>query len=522
LIREGTDTIFGYPGGYVLDIFDEIYKASDNVRQVLTCHEQGAAHAADGYARATGKTGVVIATSGPGATNLVTGLAAAYMDSVPLVAVTGNVAMPLIGRDSFQEVDITGVTMPVTKHNYIIRRASDISATVAEACWLARSGRPGPVLIDIPKDFQQEDCPYIVPPAREALSVQPDNAELAEAARLINAAQKPLIYTGGGVGISGASRELIELAEKINSPVASTLMGLGAFPASHPLYAGMIGMHGHAAAARALAEADLILAVGVRFSDRVIGDGNSFGRGKKIIHIDIDDAEINKNVACDCGINADARAALAALLPLVNRVERAQRRNAASVARAEKNPARESTDAADPRAILRAIGRCSGDCVIATDVGLHQIWAAREIGFDQSRRFLTSGGLGAMGYGMGAAIGAAVGTETGRAVLVTGDGSFHMNFNEVVTAVANNLKITVFLFNNNTLGMVRRWQNQLYDGRYSSTTLNRPTDYRKLAQAFGAGYLEIDKDAGVDETVKQALNARRTMIVNCKIDIDEK
>lgn len=520
LLSQGVDTVFGYPGGYVIDLFDELYQVSDKLKLVLTCHEQGASHAADGYARSTGRVGVVIATSGPGATNLVTGIATAYMDSVPMIAITGNVPLNQLGRDSFQEVDIAGVTLPVTKHNYIVKSVDELVPIISEAFRLACDGRPGPVLIDIPKNVQQADGNFYIPKVKSPVIKTPAVNELEQAADIINNAGKPLLYIGGGITISGATDEVRELSAKLDCPVASSMMGLGAFPASDPMFLGMIGMHGNAPVPYAVMESDCIIAVGCRFSDRVAGDRVNFGNGKKIIHIDIDCAEIDKNVKTTAYIHADAKAALTALLPLLNETKRPQWRAFIEEIRKAKS-VKESIQRLNPREILRSIDRQSGaGQIIATDVGQHQMFAAQTIKFEKPRTFLTSGGLGTMGFGMGASIGAAMATSK-RIILITGDGSFHMNFNEVVTAVVNNLNIIIFIFNNNTLGMVHQWQKMFYGGRYSSTTLNRPTDYGFLAKAFGAGYFELSDNKDIDTTVKNALNYSGTAIVNCKIFMDE-
>lgn len=520
LLNEGVDTIFGYPGGYVIDLFDELYQVSDRLKLVLTCHEQGASHAADGYARSTGRVGVVMATSGPGATNLVTGIATAYMDSVPLIAITGNVPLNQLGRDSFQEVDIAGVTLPVTKHNYIVKSVDELVPIISEAFRLAQNGRPGPVLIDIPKNIQQADGNYYVPSYKPAVIKTPETNQLAKAANIINNSKKPLLYIGGGIIISGASAEVKAVSDKLDCPVASSMMGLGAFPASDPMYLGMIGMHGNAPVPFAVMESDCIIAVGCRFSDRVAGDRKRFGEGKRIIHIDIDCAEIDKNVNADAFIHADAKASLSALFPLLSDTKRPEWRAYIEKIRAEKR-VKESIHKLNPRGILRSIDRQSGpDHIVATDVGQHQMWTAQTIRFEKPRTFLTSGGLGTMGFGMGASIGAAMATGK-QIILITGDGSFHMNFNEVVTAVANKLNIVIFVFNNNTLGMVHQWQKMFYSARYSSTTLNRPTDYKLLAKAFGAGYFELDDNKDIDKVVEKALSYSGTAIVNCKIFIDE-
>lgn len=518
--EQGIDTVFGYPGGTILDIFDALYEEKDNLTQILTCHEQGAAHAADGYARATGKTGVVIATSGPGATNLVTGIATAYMDSVPMVAITGNVSTGLIGRDSFQEVDITGVTLPVTKHNFMVKNVEELADTLREAFFIAKSGRPGPVLVDIPKDIQQAVTEYLPVEPRLIKPYFKNSAAVADAVRLINEAKHPVMYIGGGCIISGASEELVALSEKINAPVASSLMGLGCFPASHRNYIGMIGMHGKANVAKTLAKSDLVIAIGCRFSDRVAGDRKNFCKQAKIIHIDIDIAEHNKNVKADVTVLADAKLALDAMLPLIAQstsekwIEQCRER-------AENDFLLGSDGKLCPRRIIQAVNKI-GDPgkVVVTDVGQHQMWVAQTYDFQYPRKLITSGGLGTMGYGMGAAIGAALGS--GRpAVLFTGDGSFHMNFNEVVTAAKLGLDITIVIMDNHTLGMVRQWQTLFYSKHYSSTDINYPTDFVKLAEALGAKGYKLERNEDIDTVLRTAMLKPGVKIIDCVIDKDE-
>jgi len=538
LIEQGVDAVFGYPGGYVLDIFDELYKARDRIKQYLTCHEQGAAHAADGYARASGKTGVVIATSGPGATNLVTGIATAYMDSIPMIAITGNVAVPNLGRDSFQEIDIAGVTMPVTKHNYIVKNIAELADTIREAFFIAQNGRKGPVLIDIPKDIQQMDYPFQMTNDKGQItnrdmsthnaqrtthnegqiSNNDNNFQLGKAADLVNAADRPVIYYGGGVISAGASTELIAFAEKIDCPAASTVMGLGGFPASHPLFLGMIGMHGHAGVTKALLECDLIIALGTRFSDRVAGDRKHFYPQAKIIHIDIDNAELDKNVASTVSVNADLKTALPALTDKITVVKRFDWRKRCNDLLAA-HPPRESREIVSPQRILKTLNALHNG-IVATDVGQHQMWTAQTYRFTRPRQFITSGGLGTMGFGLGASIGAAA--VTGRRVaLVTGDGSFHMNMNELVTAAAYNLPVTILVFNNNVLGMVYQWQRLFYGKRFSSTILNRPTDYMKLAAALGAKGFTIRDNNEIESVLKKALSVKGPSLVNCIIGAEE-
>ena len=519
LKEQGTDTVFGYPGGCVLDIYDAIYR-DGTLKHVLTAHEQGAAHAADGYARATGKTGVVIATSGPGATNLVTGIATAYMDSVPLVAVTGNVTVSNLGRDSFQEVDIAGVTMPVTKHNYIVKDVKQLAATVREAFYIANAGRKGPVLIDIPKNIQTEKCEYEETPRKRHTPKPVSPASLAGVKAALEGAKRPLILAGGGVIGADAAENLAAFAKKMQAPVCSTLMGLGAYPASDKQFLGMIGMHGTDAAAKAFRRADVIVACGMRFSDRVAGDRAKFREGKTIVQFDVDAAEIDKNVTTDLSVMADLNEIFKALLP---QLAQAERREWLKEVAAYRDYEAEHFDSSLPAyKILSALQKFTdADTPVATDVGQHQMWAAQYCKFEKPRTFITSGGLGTMGFGMGAAIGACVGTGR-RTVLVTGDGSFHMNLNELCTAVSQNLPLVILLMDNNTLGMVRQWQT-LFDGkRYSQTTLDRKTDYVKLAEAFGAKGYVIAGDADVEPILKKAFAEKMPVLVDCKIGIDDK
>lgn len=519
LKEQGTDTVFGYPGGCVLDIYDAIYR-DGTLRHVLTAHEQGAAHAADGYARATGKTGVVIATSGPGATNLVTGIATAYMDSVPLVAVTGNVTVSNLGRDSFQEVDIAGVTMPVTKHNYIVKDVKQLAATVREAFYIANAGRKGPVLIDIPKNIQTETCEYEETPRKRHTPKPVSPASLAGVKAALEGAKRPLILAGGGVIGADAAENLAAFAKKMQAPVCSTLMGLGAYPASDKQFLGMIGMHGTDAAAKAFRRADVIVACGMRFSDRVAGDRAKFREGKTIVQFDVDAAEIDKNVTTDLSVMADLNEIFKALLPQLGQAER---REWLKEVAAYRDYEAEHFDSSLPAyKILSALQKFTdADTPVATDVGQHQMWAAQYCKFEKPRTFITSGGLGTMGFGMGAAIGACVGTGR-RTVLVTGDGSFHMNLNELCTAVSQNLPLVILLMDNNTLGMVRQWQTLFYGKRYSQTTLNRKTDYCKLAEAFGAKGMTIAAEKDIEPVLRAALAENGPVLIDCKIGIDDK
>jgi acetolactate synthase-1/2/3 large subunit len=526
LLSLGVDTVFGYPGGAVLDIYDELYMYSDRITHVLTAHEQGAAHAADGYARATGRTGVVIATSGPGATNLVTGIATAYLDSTPLVAITGNVALNLFGKDSFQEVDIAGITMPVTKHNYIVKDVREVEGILCEAFQIARSGRPGPVLVDIPKDVQARECDFhggAPLPLFPAAEFEAD--ALRSAAELIDASQRPYIYAGGGIVTAGAYEALRELADRIDAPVGFSMMGLSAMDFRNPRKLGMTGMHGVYASSKMNAEADLIIGVCVRFSDRATGNKERYQAGAKIIHMDIDRAEIDKNINCSASVVGDVAATLPALVGLVaerRRPEWNSRAERYKTEAAERHLAERRVTDFNPRAVVRAVRDIAGDDTpVATDVGQHQMWVAQHYDFAKPRTFLTSGGLGTMGFGLGAALGASVALGGGRAVLFTGDGSFHMNLNELATAVTYNLPVVVIVMNNNVLGMVRQWQGLFYDKRYSNTTLDRRTDYVKLAEAFGArGYRAGDMDA-LNSALDAAFAHDGPVVIDCLIGRDE-
>lgn len=522
LLDEGVETIFGYPGGAVLNIYDELYKYKDKIRHVLTCHEQGASHAADGYARATGKVGVCLATSGPGATNLVTGIATAYMDSVPMVAITGNVAKPLLGKDSFQEVDITGITMPITKHNYIVRDINELQDIIREAFYIAQEGRPGPVLIDIPKDVTAEKTQYnkIIPKEIVRKSEHITEKSLQEAVELINQSKKPLIYAGGGIGISEATSELIRFAEKINSPVSTSLMCMSEFPNDHELYTGMIGMHGTKASNIAATKCDLLITLGARFSDRVISNQNHI-KNAKILQIDVDPAEINKNIKVDTCIVGDLKVALKQLIPLID--EKKNEEWFDTINNLKENKKIASNSELTPELLFDKLNELNdGDFIISTEVGQHQMWTAQYFNFKSERTFITSGGLGTMGYGLGAAIGAQIGRLDRRVFNIAGDGSFGMNCNELVTAVKNNLPLIQVVMNNNCLGMVRQWQDFFYEGRYSETTLDRPTDYVKLAEAFGAKAFRITEVDEIDDILRKALDSEGPVLIDYLINSDKK
>ena len=521
LIEQGASTVFGYPGGQVIDIYDALYLAQDRIHHIITAHEQGAAHAADGYARATGKVGVVIATSGPGATNLVTGIATAYLDSVPLVAITGNVPNSLIGRDSFQEVDITGVTMPITKHNFLVKR-EDLADTIREAFRIAKSGRPGPVLVDVPKDVQNALYEYTAQKPVEKDPVPAVNdSEIEKAIEMILAAEKPYIYIGGGAITDDAGAEVLALAEKIDAPIGCTMMGISAVPSSNPRWLGMEGMHGHYASSIAQNEADLIITAGCRFSDRGTGNTAKYARNAKIIHMDIDASELCKNIPVELGMTGSMKEILQKLAEKLP-----QQTHADWMARvAELQEKTRELEAQDPdeltpfTAIDALAEAADKETIVATDVGQHQMWVAQHYPFETPRTFISSGGLGTMGFGLGAAIGAA--TATGKkTILVTGDGSFGMNLNELATAVTNQTPVVVFIMNNGVLGMVRQWQTLFFDKHYSNTTLERKTDFVKLAEAFGMpGYRAMNM-AELKEVLPKAFAEKGPVLVDCTIDCD--
>ena len=524
LIEQGTKTVFGYPGGQVINLYDALYKREDRIHHVLTAHEQGACHAADGYARATGDVGVVIATSGPGATNLVTGIATAYLDSTPLVAITGNVPNALIGRDSFQEVDITGVTLPVTKHNFFVKDYTELADTIRKAFRIAKSGRPGPVLVDIPKDVQVQMQEYEPVPVVEKEAQRPVKLrKIQAAADMIAEAVSPYIYIGGGVITADASEEVLALAEKIDAPIGSTLMGLSAIDNDNERFLGMVGMHGHYPASVGQDEADLIIAIGARFSDRATGDVSKYAKGARIIHMDIDRAEIDKNISSDLGIGGDLKEALTALIDAV-KPARHPAWNARLVAlRAIGEEQLEATldpKELTPHSLIWEVARhTEADTPVVTDVGQHQMWTAQYYPFHKRRTFITSGGLGTMGFGMGAAIGAAQATGK-KTVLFTGDGSFGMNLNELATAVSQNTPLVIVIMNNNVLGMVRQWQNLFFDKHYSQTTLNRQTDFVKLAEAFGARGLRIMNRQELGPVMAEAFAHTGPVVVDVAIDPD--
>ncbi len=522
LIEQGCDTVFGYPGGQILNVYDSLYMHKDQINHILTAHEQGAAHAADGYARVTGRVGVVISTSGPGATNLVTGIATAYLDSIPLVAICGNVPTTQIGSDSFQEIDITGVTLPITKHNYFVGDVNDLADTIREAFTLAKSGRPGPVLIDVPKDVQIAKCEYTPQKPVEKEPPQPaKEVRICEAAEYINNAKRPYIYFGGGVITSQAQAEMLTLAEKIDAPIGCSLMGLSGIPTDHPRFLGMQGMHGHFASSMAMHKSDLILALGVRFNDRVTGNRQKFATGAKIIHIDVDGSELSKTVNAVCGLRGDVKLTLKKLTELVNEDKKPQWADTIEKLKEEEDSYLDNRDGLTPRRAILTLNKYLGEnTTVCTDVGQHQMWSAQNVTFKTPRRFVSSGGLGTMGFGIGAAIGSAFGTKE-RAVLVTGDGSFGMCLQELATAVSYNVPLVILIINNGVLGMVRQWQTLFYNKHYSNTVLDRKTDFSALAKAFGADGQKVKSVEELDLALKKAFEYNGPYVIDCAIDKDE-
>ncbi len=527
LIEQGVTDVFGYPGGQVLNIYDELYKASDRINHVLAAHEQGASHAADGYSRVTGKVGVVIATSGPGATNLVTGIATAMLDSIPMVAITGNVPTSLIGKDSFQEINIMGITLPITKHNYFVTDVNELADTIREAFQIAKSGRPGPVLIDVPKDVQIAKCEY---ERKGVVDFAPlkiaDDSDVEKAVELINKCEKPYIYIGGGAAGLGMTKEIMAFADKIDAYIGCTFMGLSAMPNSYERFLGMEGMHGHYASSMANKEADLVIGIGVRFSDRATGNTAKYATGAKLIQLDVDLSEINKNIQVDVGLVGDIKSSFARISERCEKAEHKQWEQEVTALKTEEkriiDEAEEASNGAmTPKKIFDVINKVKDkSTIIATDVGQHQMWAAQYTDFEQKRRFASSGGLGTMGYGLGAAIGAAVATGD-KTVITTGDGSFGMNLNELATAVTYNTPIVIVLLNNGVLGMVRQWQTLFFGKRYSNTTLGRKTDFVKLAEAFG---LEAERVSSIDEfekAFKKGMAHNGPYLIDTLINMDE-
>ncbi|MDY4067917.1 biosynthetic-type acetolactate synthase large subunit [Bullifex sp.] len=526
LCEQGVDRVFGYPGGQVIPLYDALYLNRDRIKHILTAHEQGASHAADGYARSTGKVGVCIATSGPGATNLVTGLATAYMDSSPVVAITGNVPVNLLGRDSFQEVDITGVTMPITKHNYIVKDKNELASTLREAFRIAKEGRPGPVLVDIPKNIQQDLIDYekveIEPIKRSTSRLRDDDIE--KAINLIAASDRPMCYIGGGVIRSDASSELLDFIEKIDAPVCSSLMGLGAVPSKNERFTGMVGMHGTKVSNLLINSCDLLIVIGARFSDRVISKGTTFATQAKILQLDIDPAEFDKNIVSDSHVIGDVKEILTILNSrLDKRDHKDWMERVADLKR--RFPMKVTLESKRPREILRALDKVLSeekDAFVATEVGQHQMWAAQYLKHNKPRHFLTSGGLGTMGFGTGAAIGSQVANPEARVVNVAGDGSFRMNCNELATIARYKLPIVILVFNNHCLGMVRQWQNLFFQKHYSETTLDTPLDWVMLANAYGVKGMRLKADDDALAVLKSAFELGEGVVVDCEIPIDDK
>lgn len=527
LIEQGITKVFGYPGGQVLDIYDELYKASDRITHYLTAHEQGAAHAADGYSRVTGKVGVVIATSGPGATNLVTGIATAMLDSIPMIAITGNVPTTAIGKDSFQEIDITGVTLPITKHNFFVTDVNELADTIREAFKIAQSGRPGPVLIDIPKDVQVAEGEFIASGPIELLPQRKaTDEEIYKACEMINAAKRPYIYIGGGAAGAGLTKSVMELAEKIDAFIGCTFMGLSAMPNSYERFLGMQGMHGQYASSKANRESDLVIGIGVRFSDRATGNPEEYKREAKIIQLDTDLAEINKNIKVDLGIIGDITDTFLRILDGVAKKKHPKWRKDVEAYKQEGSEIRNETerlagDSLTPSKIFKIINRIKDKkTIIVTDVGQHQMWTAQFVDFESKRRFASSGGLGTMGYGLGAAIGANIASGD-KTILITGDGSFGMNLNELATAVTYNSNIVIIIMNNGVLGMVRQWQTLFFEKRYSNTELNRKTDFVKLADAFGAKSKRVFSAEEFEIVFTEAMEYVGPYVIDVAIDMNE-
>ena len=524
LKEQGVDTVFGYPGGTILNVYDALYKHSDEIHHVLTSHEQGASHAADGYARATGRVGVCMATSGPGATNLVTGIATAHMDSIPMVAITANVATGLLGRDSFQEIDIAGVVMPITKYSMIVKDINDLAPAIRRAFTIAQSGRPGPVLVDVTKDVTAAVTEYTY---QEPTPIAPYTAEMLEsdlnqAAKLISEAEKPYIFVGGGAITSGAAEELRKFAHTINSPVTDSLMGKGAFSGEDELYTGMLGMHGTKTSNLGVTKCDLLITVGARFSDRVTGNTAKFAQNAKIIQIDVDAAEINKNIKVDCSIIGDVKEVLKELNKKIH-----PKNHDAWVKEVEdmkaKYPLKYNQEGLTGPYVIEELYRVTkGDAIVVTDVGQHQMWAAQYYKYKEPRTLLTSGGLGTMGYGLGAAIGAKFGRPDKVVVNIAGDGCFRMNMNEVATAARNNLPLIEIVINNHVLGMVRQWQTLFYDHRYSSTILDDKVDFVKFAESMGAVGIRVTKKEEVGPAIEKAIALNTTVVLDCQIDCDDK
>ena len=523
LKEQGVDTVFGYPGGTILNVYDALYKHEGEIRHILTSHEQGASHAADGYARATGKVGVCLATSGPGATNLVTGIATAYMDSVPMVAITANVNLPLLGKDSFQEVDIAGVTMPITKHSYIVKDVKILADTIRKAFEIARTGRPGPVLVDITKDVTANLCEYEpAQPEAKPPVVKYTEADIEKAVQMIREARKPYIYLGGGAVISGASHQVAEFAEKVDAPVCDTLMGKGAFDGRSDRYTGMIGMHGTKTSNFGVSECDLLIALGARFSDRVIGNPKTFAKNAKVLHIDIDAAEIGKNIHAYASIVGDLKTVLTDLNSRLEQMDHADWMAHIAELKAKFPLKYDSSQLSCPYVIQEIDRVTGGEAIISTDVGQHQMWAAQYYKYTKPRTFLSSGGLGTMGYGLGACIGAKCGKPEKICINIAGDGCFRMNMNELATASRYNIPIIQVVINNHVLGMVRQWQTLFYDHRYSQTVLNDKVDFCKVAEGLGCTAIRVTKKEEVAPAIERAISLGGPVVIECVIPEDDK
>ena len=524
LKEQGVDTVFGYPGGTILNVYDALYKHQDEINHILTSHEQGAAHAADGYARATGKVGVCMATSGPGATNLVTGIATAYMDSIPLVAITANVGVSLLGKDSFQEVDIAGVVMPITKHSFIVKNVHELADTIRRAFKIAQTGRPGPVLVDVTKDVTANVADFEPkapePIERKVTSIKADDLDMA--IKMIEKAKKPFIIAGGGVITAGASDELKKFAEKIDAPVCDNLMGKGAFDGTDERYTGMIGMHGTKVSNFAVNKADLVVVVGARFSDRVIGNASKFAVNAKIIHIDVDEAEIDKNILVECSVVGDAKEVLKMLATRIKASEKPEWRAEVDALKEQFPCVDDYNEFSGPGIINKIYEVTKGKATITTDVGQHQMWAAQHYKYSHPRQLLSSGGLGTMGFGVGACIGAKVGMPENITINIAGDGCFRMNLNEIATAARYNIPIIQVVINNHVLGMVRQWQTLFYDKRYSNTILNDNVDFVKVADALGATGIRTTNLAEFEDALNKAIEMNKPVVIECMIDQDDK
>lgn len=523
LKEQGVDTVFGYPGGAILNVYDELYKHSDEITHILTSHEQGAAHAADGYARATGKVGVCFATSGPGATNLVTGIATAYMDSIPIVAITCNVGVALLGKDSFQEIDIAGITMPITKHNYIVKDVNDLADTIRKAFVIAQKGRPGPVLIDIPKDVTANKAEYkktVIEPVVPPTDICEEDIETA--LKMIAKSKKPYIFVGGGAVLSGANEELYTFAKKVDAPVTDSLMGKGAFPGTDPLYTGMLGMHGTKTSNYGVSECDLLIVIGARFSDRVTGNAKKFAKNAKILQIDVDPAEMNKNVLITEGVVGDIKVVLGVLNERLTQQSHTEWLNKIMEYKERYPLSYHPDELTGPYVVEEIYRQTEGDAIIVTEVGQHQMWAAQFYKYTKPRTLLTSGGLGTMGYGLGASLGAKTGMPEKTVVNIAGDGCFRMNMNEIATAVRHNIPVIQVVINNHVLGMVRQWQNLFYGQRYSATVLNDAVDFVKLAEAMGAVGIRATTQEEFKDAFAKALTLGRPVVIDCQIGADDK